>query len=259
MTFCSNSIFVLRAAHVRHVAQADVCSICLEEMTVTGDRRYLQCSHQFHGHCIAQWQERSDTCPNCRARIVFIQPRPVSRSQVGQQVGFIPVPAAHQVYRGQAYAVLQDMNNHVDRLRGNINYYVPTVIGYSGAQVASNLSWLGASALLKYFIETGAYAISRENIWVRANGDVIETVPFYAVWLLGRFAYIGAQPFLRKYIGSIRDQQFAHLYSRFAGRELDQNDRRIMSYMQTVFGLATAYWLLIHKKWVMVAGGYIFG
>ena len=43
------------------------CSICFDDFEETdSDWARLPCSHVFHYHCIAQWLERSRTCPLCR-------------------------------------------------------------------------------------------------------------------------------------------------------------------------------------------------
>ncbi|XP_044485566.1 E3 ubiquitin-protein ligase SDIR1-like [Mangifera indica] len=47
-------------------AEEEKCSICLEEFEGGVELRRLPCSHVFHGDCIGQWLERSQTCPLCR-------------------------------------------------------------------------------------------------------------------------------------------------------------------------------------------------
>jgi len=54
-------------------AQDEGCSICFDEFEETegdhSDLARLPCSHVFHYHCIAQWLERSRTCPLCRLEV----------------------------------------------------------------------------------------------------------------------------------------------------------------------------------------------
>jgi len=48
---------------------AAMCTVCLSEDTEP--RVYLPCLHGFHPDCVHQWLYRHDTCPACRATIIF--------------------------------------------------------------------------------------------------------------------------------------------------------------------------------------------
>lgn len=48
----------------------DDCSICTDAIEHATHRRLDECGHIFHRACIAQWFEKSETCPLCRTRIV---------------------------------------------------------------------------------------------------------------------------------------------------------------------------------------------
>ncbi|CAK9819943.1 RING finger protein 11 [Anthophora plagiata] len=41
------------------------CVICMMELQVGEEVRYLPCMHTYHAHCIDDWLLRSLTCPSC--------------------------------------------------------------------------------------------------------------------------------------------------------------------------------------------------
>ena len=47
------------------------CSICLEEISMLHQYTLPQCKHVFHRKCIAEWNQHSEECPNCRGPIVY--------------------------------------------------------------------------------------------------------------------------------------------------------------------------------------------
>ena len=46
------------------------CPICLEEYNNNNKIIKLNCDHIFHKHCIKEWFEKKDNCPNCRKIII---------------------------------------------------------------------------------------------------------------------------------------------------------------------------------------------
>lgn len=44
------------------------CAICLDE--IKDNQRALPCAHVFHAACIAEWTNKSKSCPICRQRVV---------------------------------------------------------------------------------------------------------------------------------------------------------------------------------------------
>ncbi|XP_011692816.1 PREDICTED: E3 ubiquitin-protein ligase TRAIP-like [Wasmannia auropunctata] len=44
------------------------CTICHDLLAPTEDIFFTHCGHVFHHRCLFQWFERSETCPQCRAR-----------------------------------------------------------------------------------------------------------------------------------------------------------------------------------------------
>ena len=53
-----------------HDDKTEHCSICMRLFNNTSVR-VLTCEHMFHVECIDEWIKRSETCPLCRARILF--------------------------------------------------------------------------------------------------------------------------------------------------------------------------------------------
>ena len=49
----------------------DECPICLEVLEPS-DNRVLKCLHKYHKECIKDWSIRSDLCPLCNSKIVFL-------------------------------------------------------------------------------------------------------------------------------------------------------------------------------------------
>lgn len=50
-------------------AEGESCAICLEKMAAARggqERRWLPCSHSFHGACLERWRRRRAQCPLCR-------------------------------------------------------------------------------------------------------------------------------------------------------------------------------------------------
>ena len=43
----------------------DICAICMDELN-NDNYVKLQCTHEFHKHCIDSWFKIKLTCPNCR-------------------------------------------------------------------------------------------------------------------------------------------------------------------------------------------------
>ncbi len=55
----------------------NICSICLDDISLTGDEvTILECNHPFHTRCISQL--RSNKCPSCRKRFTNISPKLLS-------------------------------------------------------------------------------------------------------------------------------------------------------------------------------------
>lgn len=48
------------------------CSICLEEYDEKSNlNRLMRCKHVFHETCINKWIKTNETCPLCRANVIF--------------------------------------------------------------------------------------------------------------------------------------------------------------------------------------------
>ena len=47
-------------------SRTTTCSICLDSVKKSSDRRVLTCAHVFHSSCIAEWLQRNNRCPLCR-------------------------------------------------------------------------------------------------------------------------------------------------------------------------------------------------
>ncbi|XP_011166701.1 E3 ubiquitin-protein ligase TRAIP isoform X2 [Solenopsis invicta] len=45
-----------------------LCVICHDLLIPSEDISFIRCGHVFHHHCLLQWLERSQTCPQCRDR-----------------------------------------------------------------------------------------------------------------------------------------------------------------------------------------------
>ena len=48
------------------------CSICLDEISPLHQFTIPNCRHQFHRKCIAEWNKKSQDCPNCRGPIIKV-------------------------------------------------------------------------------------------------------------------------------------------------------------------------------------------
>ena len=53
----------------RQAKRLEICSICLEAITVPLQRHPLGCGHVFHRQCIREWTTKQRHCPNCRRAI----------------------------------------------------------------------------------------------------------------------------------------------------------------------------------------------
>ena len=47
----------------------DVCSICLNEFQCGETVCNLDCNHNFHKSCIAEWFDNHSTCPICKFEV----------------------------------------------------------------------------------------------------------------------------------------------------------------------------------------------
>ena len=52
-----------------YLVDANKCTICLD--TIENNNLKLKCNHSFHKKCILLWKEHKDSCPVCRAPIVY--------------------------------------------------------------------------------------------------------------------------------------------------------------------------------------------
>ncbi|KAK0587295.1 hypothetical protein LWI29_020675 [Acer saccharum] len=46
------------------------CMICLEEFSAGSEATRTPCRHVYHHQCIAEWLEKSDSCPLCRCNLL---------------------------------------------------------------------------------------------------------------------------------------------------------------------------------------------
>ncbi|CAH2066298.1 unnamed protein product [Thlaspi arvense] len=51
----------------------DVCPTCFYEYTEDNPKIVLQCGHIFHLACIYEWMERSEVCPFCSKKMLFME------------------------------------------------------------------------------------------------------------------------------------------------------------------------------------------
>ncbi|MBA3956914.1 MAG: hypothetical protein H0X51_00765 [Parachlamydiaceae bacterium] len=54
----------------------DTCGICLDTYApnASNDCLRLRCGHIFHHSCVNEWIEKQNSCPNCRAYSVILEP-----------------------------------------------------------------------------------------------------------------------------------------------------------------------------------------
>ncbi|XP_018342206.1 PREDICTED: E3 ubiquitin-protein ligase TRAIP-like [Trachymyrmex septentrionalis] len=48
-----------------------LCVICQDQLSSPDDIFFTRCGHVFHHRCLLQWLERSETCPQCRNRVII--------------------------------------------------------------------------------------------------------------------------------------------------------------------------------------------
>ena len=59
--------------------QTETCTICLDDMDSTMNRKKLTCGHEFHDECIVKHFEEfnNDKCPNCNQVETFANIRDI--------------------------------------------------------------------------------------------------------------------------------------------------------------------------------------
>lgn len=65
----------LSEEHLRSVDN-NTCPICINEMVVGEQARYLPCRHLFHKTCVDEWLRVNASCPTCRASIFTLGQNP---------------------------------------------------------------------------------------------------------------------------------------------------------------------------------------
>lgn len=58
----------------KHKVVDDICVVCHYEMTDTDDVITTECNHQFHRHCLLEWNEHKFNCPMCRKGLYEYHP-----------------------------------------------------------------------------------------------------------------------------------------------------------------------------------------
>ncbi|KAL9241146.1 hypothetical protein vseg_015288 [Gypsophila vaccaria] len=53
--------------HVHKDEDADVCSICLDELEEGSCVGVLDCTHEFHANCVKNWLAINNVCPLCKS------------------------------------------------------------------------------------------------------------------------------------------------------------------------------------------------
>ena len=51
------------------VSEADMCPICLKDITEGQKIAKISCMHVFHSHCLHKWIKKKQTCPICLSTI----------------------------------------------------------------------------------------------------------------------------------------------------------------------------------------------
>ncbi|CAD8208931.1 unnamed protein product [Paramecium pentaurelia] len=54
---------------VDEITQAEICTICLQEINDKDLIKILKCNHYFHNQCIKEWLIIKAECPTCRDKI----------------------------------------------------------------------------------------------------------------------------------------------------------------------------------------------
>ena len=52
--------------------EADICPICLELYTRDNPQILCKCSHGFHFQCSEEWKQRSNECPVCFRKLIYM-------------------------------------------------------------------------------------------------------------------------------------------------------------------------------------------
>eukprot|EP00416_Gambierdiscus_australes_P023693 CAMPEP_0171060672 /NCGR_PEP_ID=MMETSP0766_2-20121228/3973_1 /TAXON_ID=439317 /ORGANISM="Gambierdiscus australes, Strain CAWD 149" /LENGTH=268 /DNA_ID=CAMNT_0011516275 /DNA_START=394 /DNA_END=1200 /DNA_ORIENTATION=+ len=64
------------------------CAICLSEFKREDSVLHLPCRHIFHGKCLCQWLERSETCPmRCAGAVLQLPPSRKERNSLLRMLG----------------------------------------------------------------------------------------------------------------------------------------------------------------------------
>jgi hypothetical protein len=134
-------------------AEKPTCSICTDTITipysgaVNGAQQCdLHCRHAFHAKCLDQWfcslrnQERTPTCPNCRAHVSQTDYRKVREA--------CTLAILTHDFNDQSYDEQYDEDYYEDRYpEPDPHYFVPRNLADEFDRVAENEDELNASAL----------------------------------------------------------------------------------------------------------------
>lgn len=141
--------------HDADAAEKPICSICTDTITVpysgavNGSQQCdLHCRHAFHAKCLDQWfcslrvQERTPTCPNCRAHVNQTDYRKV------RQACTLAILIDDFDFQAQPYDDDEERYPEPDP-----HYFVPRNLADEFDRVAENEDELNASALAQNLFE----------------------------------------------------------------------------------------------------------
>lgn len=157
-----------------------LCSICLEDNADV----QLGCLHRFHSECINQWRIRSESCPNCRVNIRFVDVRQVmlnlsdedysSFTSENSQFQIINIAkGTNPQIRSQEINFIENFTEKTFVNRINLNNINNNIVAYIPKTSGNNI-YLGKAVIENdYIIFNNSYVINRES------GHVYKTYPIF--------------------------------------------------------------------------------